>query len=103
MTRGDRLWLLALAFGAISFSQARLTDPWQLGLTIAWMLVFTATAFLAPRTPTPPPPGEPSPPVKLVQDQIEAFTTAGFSETQARELMQEAMRTAIKTQGGWQP
>lgn len=100
MTRGDRLWLLALVLGAVAFTHVRLAGPWQLALTVVWVLVFTVTALYPPRTPAQ---SGWSAPQDLVRAQLEAYATAGFTEDQAKALMQEALRTAIKTQGGWRP
>jgi hypothetical protein len=102
----DRWWVSVFALLVVLVARlpqggvvAQVCELVWIAANIAGLVVITRKRR-EPETPAcdrPPPRA-----VLLVQDQLEAFKTAGFTETQAKELMQEAMRTAIKTQGGWQ-
>lgn len=86
--------------------------PW-----FAWVLITAIVvgglcflAWLGDRrssSPTSPAvPHEPSAAIRqqqqAMQDALEGFRIAGFSDEQARELLQEMIRTQVRTAGGWQ-
>ena len=106
VTTTDRLLLSGLALLVVQVVRlppgdpvAQITQLVWLGVNVVWALVVLLRCRTKPGVVS----GSAPPQVRLVEDQLEAFRTAGFTDTQAHELMQEAMRTAIKAQGGWQP
>ena len=117
MTVEDKGWVAVCAFGAVGIARV----PSGVGFYFAacgfFVLLLVLVAAIEsrkksakpdktvlPKVPTSPAVGpflpEPSP-ADAVCAQLEAYRVAGFSETQAQELVQEAMRTQIKQAGGW--
>lgn len=111
MTTSDRWWVVWCAFGAVGVAKAG-TGWYELIAYIVWGVILVLVAahqlgkehrtgkVTVPVVPTPG--GEPSA-VDAVRIQLEAYLLAGFSEVEAKTLMQEALRVAVKQQGGWRP
>lgn len=116
MSEYDRWWIAVCALGAVGVAGAE--GLGQFVSMVIWGALLALIAILEsrkrkasapdktvlPKVPTSPAVApllpEPSP-ADAVRAQLEAYQVAGFSETQAQELVQEAMRTQIKQAGGW--
>lgn len=100
MSELDWAWVLTCALGAVNMA----VHPSLVSQAIWGGLILLLFIFRAARRGQPLGAAEATTkPADGVRDMLAAYQVAGFSEEQARELAQEALRTEVRKQGGWTP
>lgn len=99
MTDMDYWWVAvcALAAGNVAANPTLTAQLAWGGLLLVLLIVRMATSPQRQTTTTTPKPSD------GIRDMLDAFRVAGFTDEQARELSQEAIRTQVRNQGGWRP